>query len=326
MAAAQSRTFGGTFLTPGVSLNDRLYTKAMISKAVVRMQERIADPDGLPIVMRTHHQANDNSRLIVGRVTAARQAPDGSGTFEARWYDTEPARDIAALVQPADGGPPGLRSVSIHGFFLGPKTIEFNGQQVETADDLIVDAIDFTATPGVVKALISGESRAFESTASCDDVVPISETWEAPVADTAVVTEQIPAEPAAPGAWTDLTEQVAGVVTIERGDAAEAYSAAQKRDMVTKGQAIPNAKGSPSYPVKTKTDLRKAIRAVGRGGADHDDIRAHLIARAKAMGLMSMIPDNWNADGSLKESADLHARYAIDTVEALRKAVARARW
>ena len=63
----------GTFLRPGVSLNKRLYTKEMIGKAVARMQARIADPDGLPIGMRSFHGAGDDSRLIVGRITAARQ-------------------------------------------------------------------------------------------------------------------------------------------------------------------------------------------------------------------------------------------------------------
>jgi hypothetical protein len=55
-----------------------------------------------------------------------------------------------------------------------------------------------------------------------------------------------------------------------------------------------------SYPIKTKADLRKAIRAVGRGGAEHDKIRKHIITRAKALGLEAMVPKNWNADGSLQ--------------------------
>lgn len=268
----------GTFLRPGVSLNKRLYTKEMIGKAVARMQARIADPDGLPIGMRSFHGAGDDSRLIVGRITAARQEPDGRATYEARWYDTAPARDIAALVYPADGGPPGLRSVSIHGWFIGEHKVEHDGEQVTTADDLEVDFIDFTASPGVVTALIDppSASRPSESAAYASGRIPISETWEARVAET---------DTSAPAA------------------AADEYSAAQKRDMAANGQAMVDGDGSISYPVKTKGDLRKAIRAVGRGGADHDAIRKHVIARAAALGLTSMIPDSWNADGSLKESA-----------------------
>lgn len=57
-----------------------------------------------------------------------------------------------------------------------------------------------------------------------------------------------------------------------------------------------------SYPINTKADLRKAIKAVGRGNADHNKIRAHIVKRAKALGLEAMVPDNWNSDGSLKDA------------------------
>ncbi|MEV8480366.1 hypothetical protein, partial [Streptomyces sp. NPDC051173] len=108
-------TVSGTMLTPGVSRNGRLYTEQLIAKATRRMQERIADPDGLPIVMRTHHDAGDDSRLIVGRLTSVTIEKDGSAQYRADLYDTVPGRDIAALVT---GTEPALRSVSIHGYWL----------------------------------------------------------------------------------------------------------------------------------------------------------------------------------------------------------------
>lgn len=80
------------------------------------------------------------------------------------------------------------------------------------------------------------------------------------------------------------------------------YTAEEKRQMAAGDQAMENEAGDPSYPIKTKADLRKAIRAVGRGGADHDKIRAHIIKRAKALGLEAMVPENWNSDGSLKNA------------------------
>ena len=76
-------------------------------------------------------------------------------------------------------------------------------------------------------------------------------------------------------------------------------SAAGRRKAAAAGAAMPDG----SYPINTKADLRKAIRAVGRGGADHNKIRAHVIKRAKALGLEAMVPDNWNSDGSLKDDA-----------------------
>lgn len=57
------------------------------------------------------------------------------------------------------------------------------------------------------------------------------------------------------------------------------------------------------YPIVDREDLEDAIRAVGRGGADHDAIRRHIEARAEALGATSMIPDNWAADGSLKKES-----------------------
>ncbi len=60
-----------------------------------------------------------------------------------------------------------------------------------------------------------------------------------------------------------------------------------------------------SYPIADREDLTRAIRAVGRGGASHDAIRRHVIARAKALGASSEIPDNWGADGTLKKESDM---------------------
>ena len=87
----------------------------------------------------------------------------------------------------------------------------------------------------------------------------------------------------------------------------KAYTAEQKRQALAAGQAMQNANGDPSYVIKTKADLRRAVKAVGRGDADHDDVRKHIITRAKALGLESMVPENWNADGSLKDAAKTEA-------------------
>ena len=76
------------------------------------------------------------------------------------------------------------------------------------------------------------------------------------------------------------------------------YNQADRDDMASKGQALSDG----SYPIKDAEDLHNAIHAVGRGGASHNAIRAHIIARAKALGMSDQIPDNWAADGSLKQA------------------------
>lgn len=77
------------------------------------------------------------------------------------------------------------------------------------------------------------------------------------------------------------------------------YSADDLKKSLAKGHAMANANGDPSYPVEDQEDLEKAIHAVGRGGADHDAIRAHIMEQADRLGLSKLIPDNWNKDGSL---------------------------
>ena len=80
------------------------------------------------------------------------------------------------------------------------------------------------------------------------------------------------------------------------------YDAEQMRALLAKGHAIKNDQGEPSYPIDDAADLANAIRAVGRGGASHDRIRAYIRRRAKALGKSDAIPDSWGADGSMSES------------------------
>jgi hypothetical protein len=231
-------TLRGVFLAPGVSKNGRYYSKALIGKAVTRMQERIADPDALPIVMRTSHSAGDRSDHIVARITGVHQDDVGRARYEAKFYDTAPARDIAALVHPADGGLPGLRSVSIAGDYLGePRTVVIDGRSAQTADDMEVHMIDFTASPGVTAALIDPPAYRGESVpAARPGRTPIFESFDpretpmssplAPMPDAQFqallqrITEAV--RPAAtPILEADLTEaSVARARTILEADAA----------------------------------------------------------------------------------------------------------
>jgi len=83
---------------------------------------------------------------------------------------------------------------------------------------------------------------------------------------------------------------------------ADKYTQAEIDALGAKGHAFKNPDGHYGYPVDDEEDLGNAIKAVGRGGADHDAIRKYIIGRAKAMGKSASIPDNWQADGSLAES------------------------
>ena len=156
---ASAGTIKGTALVPGVSRNGRWYKPEAIKSAVARAQARIEDGK-LPLTMRTHHGAEDDSTRIVGKVTKISLADDGSAKFEAQLADTDHARNIAILADPAD---PFLTGVSIRGKWLEDPTTEMapSGEMAETAVDLEIDGLDFTASPGVIGARI-GESGPVE--------------------------------------------------------------------------------------------------------------------------------------------------------------------
>jgi hypothetical protein len=83
--------------------------------------------------------------------------------------------------------------------------------------------------------------------------------------------------------------------------------AATMRKLQAQGQALKNASGNPSFPIRNADDLDKAIRAVGRVKPATDEARArvrrYIQARAKALGLSSHIPDSWDSSGNLKGDA-----------------------
>lgn len=83
-------------------------------------------------------------------------------------------------------------------------------------------------------------------------------------------------------------------------------NARRMRQLVQKGQAMP-APGQDRpgrFQVANRADLASAIRAVGRVQPPTDEARAKvrrfILKRAKALGALDAVPDNWNADGSLK--------------------------
>jgi uncharacterized protein (UPF0303 family) len=73
-------------------------------------------------------------------------------------------------------------------------------------------------------------------------------------------------------------------------------SAEGRRRSTAKGHAMQGGR----FPIENRGDLQNAIHAVGRAKGDHALVRRFIIRRARALGLTSMIPDNWSADGSMK--------------------------
>jgi hypothetical protein len=80
----------------------------------------------------------------------------------------------------------------------------------------------------------------------------------------------------------------------------------ERRTMARSGVAMPDG----SYYIRNAGELSDSISAVGRatpnaGESDvarRNSVRRHIIKRARALKLESMIPDTWNSDGTLKQS------------------------
>jgi len=68
------------------------------------------------------------------------------------------------------------------------------------------------------------------------------------------------------------------------------YSDKQRQNLADKGQAMPDG----SYPIKTVGDLKKAIQAFGRA-KDKAKTKAHIKARAEALGKEDLLPESWKA-------------------------------
>jgi Prohead core protein serine protease len=186
MTATVAAVIDGTFLRPGVSKNNRLYTKEAIGKAVRRMQEEIKNPSGLPVSMATSHGAAyaDDALSTIAKVTKVWQDNDGSAKFVAEVLNTSKGKDIA--IASAAGG---IKGISIRGGWMSkPYTDESTG--ADTADDMFVKGFDFTGSPGVEGAQI--ENTVFLE--SWDPNNPTSLTFSESVEDVNVVenfTEEV---------------------------------------------------------------------------------------------------------------------------------------
>ena len=95
------------------------------------------------------------------------------------------------------------------------------------------------------------------------------------------------------------------------------FSAAEREKDAEAGVAMPDG----SYPIRTAKDVENAVRDFNRSG-QKPDVKAHIIARAKAIGAESALPDGWT------ETADKAAAPAVQpsarrhAPEALAKAAA----
>jgi hypothetical protein len=115
--------------------------------------------------------------------------------------------------------------------------------------------------------------------------------------------EQAEGEPEAPVAAAQMN-----VAELIKLDGFKAYDAAAREAMAKSGEALPDG----SYPIKDGTDLANAIKSIGHGNAPAAKIKAHIVKRAKALGLTDKLPPEWA--GSTKEKSHDHQTQEAETM------------
>lgn len=168
-------TIGGIALAPGVSKNNRLYTREAITKAVQRAQGQLGEGKILSVL--THHEAGDSSDRIIGRITSIDLDENGAARFTADLADTPHARTIASLADNTSGRP-FLSGMSIRGAWVGQvrRVKGPSGDPVETADDLEFHGIDPTHKPGVDAAGVDTFAWAADGATETTQRVLITES------------------------------------------------------------------------------------------------------------------------------------------------------
>jgi hypothetical protein len=296
---ARIGTITGIALLPGVSRNGRLYTVEAIGRAVERAQQRI-DEDGDPLTMLTHHAADDDSTKIVGRLTSVTQLDDGSAAYTADLADTDEARKIATLVDPDPGkGPAYLRGVSIRGAWVGKVRRQAgpNGVQVETADDLELDGLDFTRKPGVVGARVDSftpEGASTPAETAPDGRVLITESVQE-----ALVT-------------TTVTEAEA-----KDGDASKPYG-----DVTYADPGYQKDK-KKRYPLDSKTHAKAAWSYIGQAdnarlysSAQLKRIKQRIVKALKSFGVQVATQEGWLIEPTAQVTEALAECWGMDSADA----------
>jgi hypothetical protein len=81
-------------------------------------------------------------------------------------------------------------------------------------------------------------------------------------------------------------------------------TAAERREAAAKGHALPDG----SFPVRNRVELKAAIKLNGNSKTyPRSRVRKHIIRRAKALGLLPLVPDDWDekpGDGAAEDSAE----------------------
>ena len=194
---------------------------------------------------------------------------------------------------------------------------ELTMTEIEKADDILQEAVmtEGPAAEGrtsedrnLVCTDCEGEGKVHTNTNDWNTCEMCGGTGLRPEDSPLDIIQEDPSHPAANLRQdTGITDGKADEPEVEKRE----FTDAERADAADAGQAMPDG----SYPIKTVKDLKNAIQSYGRA-KDPAKVKAHIIARAKALGKESMIPENWSkaieadtakADGMEHDPAELAA-------------------
>ena len=194
---------------------------------------------------------------------------------------------------------------------------ELTMTEIKKADDILQEAVmtEGPAAEGrtpedrnLVCTDCDGEGKVHTNTNDWNTCEMCGGTGLRPEDSPLDIVQEDPSHPAANLRQdTGITDGKADEPEVEKRE----FTDAERAEAADAGQAMPDG----SYPIKTVKDLKNAIQSYGRA-KDPAKVKAHIMARAKALGKESMIPENWSkaieadtakADEMMHDPADLKA-------------------
>ena len=152
--------------------------------------------------------------------------------------------------------------------------------------------------PVSVKKVESGVLKGFSIGINSPRVVRDQKAANGRIIDGQIVEVSLVDRPANPNAKLMLAKSVEGETSLVKVEeyteiTKREFSTQERQDAAEAGQAMPDG----SYPIKTIADLKNAIQAFGRA-KDPAKTKAHIIARARALGAVDQLPEGWNVKKS----------------------------
>lgn len=92
------------------------------------------------------------------------------------------------------------------------------------------------------------------------------------------------------------------------------FNEKKRKEMAKEGQAMPDG----SYPIANAGDLENAISLAGMGSHSFESVKAHIIRRAKILGITDKLPESWmttkKMDSGFSSRSDLTRKCSLPKI------------